>query len=101
MWEVLEVPTRMAYRTIYKKDKGYNSYTCSCARGHYVDYRSFIDFEYEKAAKDNLKIVVLYNDTTVYRSMCPESVRYKGTHIAAKNPYTYMWDYDAIKRAIV
>lgn len=79
----------------------YNSYTCSCARGHYVDYRSFIDFECEKAVRDGLKIVVLYNDTTVYRSMCPESVRYKGTHIAAKNPYTYMWDYDAIKNAIL
>ena len=62
---------------------------------------SFIDFECEKAVRDGLKIVVLYNDTNIYRSMCPESVRYKGTHIAAKNPYTYMWDYDAIKRAIV
>lgn len=79
----------------------YNSYNCSCARGHYIDYRSFIDYECEKAARDGLKIVVLYNDTSVYRSLCPEPVRYKGTHIAAKNPFTYMWDYDAIKRAII
>lgn len=81
--------------------QSYNSYNVSCARGHYIDFDSFIDYECEKAVRDGLKIVVLYNDTAVYRSLCPEAVRYKGTHIAAKKPFTYAWDYDAIKRAII
>ena len=81
--------------------QSYNSYTCSCAKGHYVDYRSFIDYECEKAARDGLKILVLYNDTVVNRSLCPDAVRYKGIHIPAKSPYTYLWDYDSIKRAII
>lgn len=79
----------------------YHSYTCSCARGHFIDYRSFIEFECEKAVRDNLKIVVIYNSSYVDRSKCPETVRYKGAHIAAKKPYTYSWDYASIKTVIV
>ena len=79
----------------------YNSHTYSCARGHSTDYKSFIEFECEKAVRDNLKIVVIYNSSYVDRSKCPEKIRYIGTHIAAKKPYTYLWDYDSIKTAIV
>lgn len=79
----------------------YNSHTYSCARGYSTDYRSFIEFECEKAVRDNLKIVVIYNSSYVDRSKCPEKIRYMGTHIAAKKPYTYSWDYDSIKMAIV
>lgn len=79
----------------------YNGYSGCCTKGYYTDHRSFIEYECEKAIRDNLKIVVLYNYSDVYRYKCPEVIRYKGTHIAAKKPYTYTWNYDAIKRAIL
>lgn len=79
----------------------YNSYTYSCAKGYYVDYRSFIEYECEKAVRDGLKIVVIYNSSYVDRTKCPEIIRYEGTHIPAKKSYTYLWDYDSIKSAIV
>lgn len=58
----------------------YNSWTGSCARGHYIDNRSYINYECDKAIEAGIKIVVLYNYANVYREKCPESVRYKGTH---------------------
>ena len=82
----------------------YNSWTRSCSRGRYVDYRSYIQYECEKAAKDGLRIVVIYNYATVEREKCPDAVRYKGTHI---NGYyqgidgKYYWEYQKIKDAIM
>lgn len=58
----------------------YNSHTYSCRRNNNVDYRSFIKFECDKAVKDGLKVVVLYNSRTVNRGLCPETVRNIGTH---------------------
>ena len=46
-----------------------------CRRGYSYDFRSFVNFECEKAARDNLKIVVLYNAASVDRSKCPDAVR--------------------------
>lgn len=60
--------------------QSYNSYGKYCARGYSIDYRSFIKFECDKAVENGLRIVVLYNSTKVDRSLCPEVVRYKGTH---------------------
>ena len=87
----------------------YNSWTYSCARGHSVDYRSYIQFECEMAREDYLsfqmeKIVVLYKNTNVNRNLCPESVRHLGTHIpmiyhSYADGYDY-WDYQAVKRAL-
>lgn len=80
--------------------KNYNSRKVSCANWYNIDYRSYIEFECEKAVNDDLKIVVLYNSTKVDREKCPEIVRYIGTHIAMLK-YDYSWDYQAIKNAII
>ena len=53
----------------------YNSYTHSCGRGYSVDYRSYVEYECEKAVRDGLKIVVLYNAATVNKSKCPDAVK--------------------------
>lgn len=81
----------------------YNSWTISCARGHYVDFRSYIEFECEKAVEAGIKIVVLYNSTIVSRSKCPEAVRYKGVHVSMIYKGIdgkYYWDYDSVKKAM-
>lgn len=74
-----------------------------CHRYHSTDYRSFIDYECDYAAKYIPDIVVLYNYLNVDKSKCPESVRYKGVHIPAitrNSNGDLVWDYYAIKRAI-
>lgn len=79
-----------------------NSYTNRCVRGHSIDYRSYIEFECEKAVSDGLKIVVLYNAARVDRTKCPDVVKYIGTH-AAMCTYRdgqYYWDYQTVKNAI-
>lgn len=79
----------------------YNSYTYACARGHHVDYRSYIEFECEKAVEAGIKIIVLYNASKVDKTKCPEKVRDIGTH-AAMTYYkdgTEYWDYQAVKDA--
>lgn len=80
----------------------YNSWTRSCARGRAVDYRSYIEYECNKALNDELKIVVLYNNASIDRSKCPDSVRYTGTHTAMCHYENgkYYWDYNAVKKAL-
>lgn len=81
----------------------YDTYHRSCHAGGYVDYRSFIDFECEKASRDPMKIVVIYNYASVDKSKCPSAVRYLGTHIPAivYEGGTPKWNYPAIKNAIM
>ena len=80
----------------------YKSSTKSCARGKSVDYRSYIEFECEKAIRDNLKIVLLYNAATVNKSKCPDVIKYEGTHVAMCyiKDGEYYWDYQAVKNAL-
>ncbi len=59
----------------------YSSYLESCRRGYSVDNRSFIQYECEKAVKDNLNIIVVYNYAYVDKSKCPEILRQRGIHI--------------------
>ena len=82
--------------------KSYNSYTCTCTRGYNVDYRSYIEYECEKAVKDRLKIVVLYNGARVNKSKCPDIIKNIGTHVAMQyyESGQYYWNYQAIKNAI-
>lgn len=80
----------------------YDAYHSRCATGGTVSYKSFIDFECDKAKRDGLKIVVIYNYATVYKEKCPESLRYVGKHI---NGYYYKdnksyWNYSEIRDAI-
>ena len=81
----------------------YNSYTGSCARGNAIDYRSFVKYECDKAVEDGIKIVVLYNSGIVNRNLCPEAVRWKGTHrqmwYRGSDGQNY-WDYNGIAQAI-
>lgn len=50
--------------------KNYKTYTYTCARGYSVDYRSYIEYECEKAVRDGLRIIVLYNAATVNKTKC-------------------------------
>lgn len=63
----------------------YNSYRWFCARGHSVDYRSYVDYECEEAVKahieDGVEIVVMYNDLVIDRNKCPKSIRNYGRHL--------------------
>lgn len=80
----------------------YNSWTLHCARGYSVDYRSYIEYECEKAVEAGVKIVVLYNATAVDKSKCPDAVKSQGTHVPmmyTKNGTKY-WNYYDIKDAI-
>ena len=82
----------------------YNSYTGSCARQYNVDYRSYIEYECDKAVRDGLKIVVLYNATSIDKSKCPDAVKNLGTHEKMKKlntaTWSYEWDYQAVKTAL-
>lgn len=81
----------------------YNHYLNRCAKGHSLDKRSFIKYECDKAVEANMNIIVLYNDTSVHRSKCPQAVRFKGTHVPMVYKDCtgkYYWDYNAVKVAL-
>ena len=73
-----------------------------CGNDYLRGNSSFVEFECEKAKRDGLKIAVIYNQTRVDKSLCPECLRYTGTHIAGVkvDDYTKLKvpDYSAIKR---
>jgi len=79
----------------------YRSWTSSCSKGRSVDHRSYIEYECEKAIKDNLEIIVLYNAASVNKDKCPDAIRNTGTHVAMcfLRDGTYSWDYQAVKNA--
>lgn len=81
----------------------YNANLSWCQRGYLIDHRSYIEFECEKAAKDEMKIVVLYNSSTVDRSKCLEVLRNTGTHTAmqCRNEGKLYWNYQAVYKALV
>jgi len=80
----------------------YNHWTKVCAGGNNVDYRSYIEYECEKAIRDNLKIVVLYNSISVDKTKCPNIIKNIGTHTAMcyYSNGSYYWDYQAVKQAL-
>jgi len=80
----------------------YNSWTARCVRGNSVDYRSYIEYECDKAVQDGLKIVVLYKAAMVDKSKCPDTVKNIGTHVAMcyKKDGKYYWDYQSVKEAL-
>jgi hypothetical protein len=79
-----------------------NSYSGCCARGKSVDYRSYVDYECEKAVRDNLQIIVLYNSSSVNRDRCPDTVKWKGIHqeMWSYSNGRYVYDYAKIAKAI-
>ena len=80
----------------------YSSYSCRCTRSHPVDYRSYIEYECEKAIRDGLKIVVLYNAASVNKDKGPEVIKNCGKHVAMcyYESGKYYWDYQAVKEAL-
>lgn len=79
----------------------YNGWNYSCMRGNTVDYRSYIDYECEKAVNDGLNIIVLHKNTYKNKSKCPEAVRNIGYHttMITKIGNNYYWDYQSVKAA--
>lgn len=80
----------------------HNSYTGHCAKGHSVDYRSYIKYECDKAIEAGIKVIVLYKSARVERSKCPEAARWEGNHVPMVykgDDGKYYWDYQAVKKA--
>ena len=75
-----------------------------CPKGHSISNLSFVQYECEKAKKDGLKIVVIYNRGSVDRSMCPQCLQSTGWHIPGKvwDRFTdsWIWNYSGIKAYI-
>ncbi len=72
-----------------------NSYLKYCVRGHSLDYRSYIEYECDEAAKSNMNIIVLYNSSFVHKEWCPDVLKERGYHIPMiKDLY---WNYYVIK----
>lgn len=80
----------------------YSSYFSTCRNGHHIDFRSYIEYECDKAVEAGIKIVVLYKSTSINKSKCPEVLRDKGTHATMwykdVDGKVY-WDYKNIKKA--
>ena len=79
----------------------YNSHTQACARGHNVDYRSYIKYECDIALDAGIKIVVLYKSTKIDKSKCPDVLRNVGIHatMICYKDGKYYWDYQSVKKA--
>lgn len=75
-------------------------YNSICLRGNTTSDKSYIQFECDKAVRDNLKIVVLYNSVYKHPEWCPNSVKNIGTHISMRNT-DGTWNYSEIKNAIM
>lgn len=81
----------------------YNRWTKNCVRGYAEDYRSYIEYECDKAVEAGIRIVVLYASAGTNRAKCPDAVKHKGSHIPMyyyQNGQLY-WNYNEIKNAIM
>lgn len=82
----------------------YSAFYGRCSKCYFTDMRSFIQYECEKAIRDRLNIIAVYNYERVNKAKCPEVLRNVGDHI---NGYykgvdgNYYWNYSAIKDAIM
>lgn len=81
----------------------YSIYHQTCLKGFSISNKSYIEYECDKAVRDELKIVVLYNYSSVDRSKCPDAVRYKGKHIATYHWDSFIkkWNYSEIRDALM
>lgn len=79
----------------------YNSRIKCCARGYSVDYRSYIEYECEKAVNDGLNIIVLHKAASVDKSECPNVIKDQGVHrrMWKYEDGKYYWDYQSVKEA--
>lgn len=82
----------------------YNSWTKWCARSRCIDYRSYIEYECEKAKNDRLKIVVIYNSYVIEKEKCPAILCDIGRHVKGLRlgkDWKFYWNYLEIKDAIM
>lgn len=70
-----------------------------CSKGLTTSRKSYIQYECDKASRDEMEIIVLYNYSYVAKSKCPEVLRNKGKHVAMKNS-DGTWNYTAVKNAL-
>lgn len=80
----------------------YYAFLQQCLKDHPVDLRSYIEYECDKAIKDGLQIIVLYNFTAVYKWKCPDVIKDHGIHvpmITMDDNGKYVWDYQSVKNA--
>lgn len=84
-----------------KHCSSYSGYWGTCNDGHSISLKSYIEYECDKAVRDGLNIIVLYNSTAVNRNLCPESVRNTGIHAPMQKweNGTLYWDYSSVKNA--
>ena len=66
--------------------------------------KSYLEYECDKAVRDGLKIVVLYNSSSIDKSKCLYILKYVGTHEKMKTfnaaTWSYDWDYQTVKSAL-
>lgn len=75
-----------------------------CGHGHSLSMKSYINYECDKALRDGLKIIVLYNKTYLAKSLCPSQMKDVGTHVAMKKRDSngnVTWDYESVRKAIM
>ena len=75
----------------------------TCLSGNTISNKSFIEFECDKAVRDGLRIIVIYNYLHVYKDKCPEILRNIGEHINGyyeTNEGKRYWNYSKIKELI-
>ena len=90
---------RCSYFIYYSK----SPYT-RCTLGYGLSEKSYIEYECDKAIRDGLKIVVLYNKTYNAKSLCPAALRDVGTHAPMKKrdaSGNVVWDYESVRKAIM
>lgn len=57
--------------------KSYNSHTRSCARGYSVEYKSYIEYEYELALHHGIEIIAIYNSYICNRELLPSPLQFE------------------------
>lgn len=80
----------------------YYSALYGCSKGWSKGLKSYIEYECDKAVRDGLNIIVLYNKTYVAKSLCPDVLKDRGVHAAMQkreNGQLY-WDYQSVKAAL-
>ena len=93
--------TLRAGNCYYCDDYSYSSH--GCKHGWSISNKSYIEYECDKAVRDGLKIIVIYNSAYVFKDRCPNAVANKGTHIAGYHwdGQIKKWNYKDIKDAIM
>lgn len=61
----------------------YSNINHTCPLATNISHKSFVEYECDKAVRDGMNIVALYNATFVDKDKCPESVRWIGRHLPA------------------